>query len=263
MVKNFIYDVGFCTSTLNLALNLLVSYELSYEQKEEFKKTLIKFNPYDDPYEELNEINLHNLIDQIFNPIDLNEEKITSWQVRVRIIELKHIAGINETVYCVIEIGDQKFRSKEKSLENLNYSNDDQVFITRIETKQFQKAFNYKIVIAVYFKNFFYADRLVGKFQTDFATIYRQPGHEVYHKWGEILAKNDKSVRKKSHDMDTNHVETDLNDVSMSEMSYNASATEFLVKGYVKFDIILQSKGDKVKIHYEQNKNDDSDDIES
>ena len=93
-------------------------------------------------------------------------------------------------------------------------------------------------------------DTLVGKFVTDFGTIYRQPGtkysnysiptiqlnikyinkgHEVYHKWGEILAKNDKPET------------ADMNSSTMFP-------SEYVLKGYVKFDIILQSKGDKAKV---------------
>ena len=37
---------------------------------------------------------------------------------------------------------------------------------------------------------------------------------------------------------------------------------EASIKGYIKFDIILQSEGDKVKIHYEDNNIDDEDELE-
>lgn len=107
-----------CTSTLTLALNLIMSYELSFDQKAKFKKTIIKSNLlFDNSYgnsNELGEINLPNFLSQLFYT-DLNE-KITSWQVRVRIIELKHLVGINENVYCIVEIGDKKFKTKRKIL---------------------------------------------------------------------------------------------------------------------------------------------------
>ena len=51
---------------------------------------------------------------------------------------------------------------------------------------------------------------MVGSFQTDFGSIYRHPGHEVYHKWGELINKN-------------------------------VSDEEYSTKGYVKFDIILNT----------------------
>lgn len=127
-IKKFIYEVSNCSSTLTLALNLVMSYELSFEQKAKFKQSIIRNNLFYDNYNnnnELGEINLHNLLNQIFYA-DLNE-KITSWQVRVRIIELKHLIGINETVYCVVEIGDQKFRTKEKHIDNLLFNDDDEV----------------------------------------------------------------------------------------------------------------------------------------
>lgn len=149
--------------------------------------------------EELNAVaHLHSLMQQIFYSDD---EKITAWQVRVRIVELKHLVvgvPLGQLVYCVIDIGGKKFRTKEKQIDALNFDADDEVFIARIETKEYQKALNYQIVISVkqklnintiifvfysqfisyskvYFKHFFY-DTLVGNFCTDFRTIYRQPG---------------------------------------------------------------------------------------
>ena len=76
---------------------------------------------------------------------------------------------------------------------------------------------------------------MVGKFQTDFGTIYRHPGHEVYHKWGEILQKTDRPYKK--------------NYSSFTDLNYeNNSINEFSLKGFVKFDIILLSRGDKSKV---------------
>jgi hypothetical protein len=64
------------------------------------------------------------------------------------------------------------------------------------------------------------------------ALLMTNPGHEVYHKWGEILCKNDKPAQSKMND-------------SGDFTTYD----EYSLKGYVKFDIILQSKGDKSKVN--------------
>ena len=161
-------EVGICPISLSLALNLIMSYELAYEQKGKYrqdtrkslneheiikkifitkgilKKLLVKNNPYENQF---NETNSHSFLDQIFytNP---NADKITSWQIRVKIIELRHLVGSNETVYCLVEIADQKFRTKEKRIDDLHFK-DDEIFIARIDGKMFQKAFNYKIQISV------------------------------------------------------------------------------------------------------------------
>ena len=60
-------------------------------------------------------------------------------------------------------------------------------------------------------------------------TIYKQPGHEAYNKWGELLKKNEKN-----------------NDIS--DKDSDTFLWEFDSKGFVKFHITLQSKGDKGKV---------------
>ncbi|RNA26904.1 otoferlin isoform X1, partial [Brachionus plicatilis] len=240
-VRSWLQDVNQCPSSLNLALNLIMSYELNNEQKDRFKKSVIRNNLSHSPNETMysNEIYLPNLLSQIF--YTEWTEKIYSWQIRVRIIELKLLHGQEETVYCMVQIGDQKFRTNDKSISNLHYTDDDETFIARIECKQYQKAFNYKISVSVYFKKFLYSDQFVGKFEVDFGTIYRLPGHEAHHKWGELFYINDKVD-------------------SADEGIFNS---EMVSRGFVKFDVILQSKGDKAKIHYDEYKSDDNDEIEN
>ena len=100
--------------------------------------------------EELNVVaHLHALMQQM---LYTNEEKITAWQVRVRIVELKHLvvgAPIGQLVYCLVEIDGNRFRTRPKQIDALNFEEDDEVFIARIETKDYQKALNYQIVISV------------------------------------------------------------------------------------------------------------------
>ena len=146
-VRTLVHEVSSSSSTLSLALNLIMSYELSYEQKASFKKSLIKNNPFYFNYES-NEIKTHILINQLF--YDIHYLRITSWQVRVILHELKHLTSSgNEVVYCVVDIGGHKFKSKETQIDNLNFENDKQVFIARIENEDYQKAFNYLITIEV------------------------------------------------------------------------------------------------------------------
>ncbi|CAF0895015.1 unnamed protein product, partial [Brachionus calyciflorus] len=247
-VFKWLKQVCKCSSTLNLALILIMSFELNNDQKAKFRKSIIRnnfsLNPIESTY--TNEIFLPNLLSQIFYT-DLNE-KIHSWQVRVRIIELKLLLGVEGTIYCIVDIGDQKFRTKDKSINNLQFEDEEATFIARIESKKFQKAFNYPIKISVFYKKFIYSDVLLGKFMVDFGTIYRQPGHEAHHKWGELFIRNEKI--NKALDNGENLEES---------IVYQ----EFLSRGYVKFDVILQSKGDKAKIHYDENKADNDQEIEN
>jgi hypothetical protein len=60
----------------------------------------------------------------------VEEEKITSWQVRVRIVELKHLvvgAPLGQLVYLVVEIGEKRFRTRDKQIDALDFDNDDEV----------------------------------------------------------------------------------------------------------------------------------------
>ena len=93
------------------------------DKRKQFK-SFIRDADYDN--ETLNDINTHNLISQLF--YTESDEKITSWQVKVRIIEIKHLVGLNKAVYCIVKIGNQIFRTKEKSIENLDLSNEDEVY---------------------------------------------------------------------------------------------------------------------------------------
>lgn len=146
IIQSFLSEVGYCTSTLNLALNLLISYELTHERKERLKQQLLSNQTYNelanhsstsrnhsssshnDEEQELNVIaHLHSLMQQIFY---VEEEKITSWQVRVRIVELKHLvvgAPLGQLVYLVVEIGEKKFRTRDKQIDALDFDNDDEV----------------------------------------------------------------------------------------------------------------------------------------
>ena len=57
--------------------------------------------------------------------------------------------GINETVYCIINVGDLKFKTREKYIDNLQFYDENEVFTARINIKEFQKAFNQIITFSV------------------------------------------------------------------------------------------------------------------
>lgn len=52
----------------------------------------------------------------------LKSNRLNSWQVRVQLIELKHILGHNENVYCTVQIANQTFKSSVKPVENLKFN---------------------------------------------------------------------------------------------------------------------------------------------
>ena len=54
--------------------------------------------------------------------------KVTSWQVRVQIIEIKYLLGTNEEVFCQVEIGGNKFTTANKRIGSLTFN---EVILTR------------------------------------------------------------------------------------------------------------------------------------
>ena len=239
LVKKFIFEIGRSPTLLTVALNLIMKYELEDKQKVTINKLLIKLNPFS--YWDFNLTdNSQCLLNQYFN-LEV-DEVITSWQITVNLLEIKNLIGVNETVFCVVDINDKKFTTKEKHIDKLRFDEDDSdeaKFLVRIERQTLKAAFNSVVKISVYFKNFYpFSPTLVGKFQTDLGTIYDQPGHSVTHKWGEILSKN-----------------------SHNEDMYNINS-EFTLKGYIKFDISIKTDNDKNKIFSEEFKREDSDDLD-
>ena len=90
-----------------------MSYKIIPEYKKSFKNSIIKNNNFND-YCEWNEVKSHLLFNQLFD--DTSLLKITKWQCRVVLHELKRLSGPFQTVYCIVEIGDQKFKTKEKNI---------------------------------------------------------------------------------------------------------------------------------------------------
>jgi hypothetical protein len=98
------------------AINIILNYEIENRLKIKFRQKLEELRP--------NKYDFSPLSNYIkFNAMmstHLDEEK-NDWQVRLRLIKLKHIPGVNNMVYCIIQIGDRKFRTKTKSLNDLNF----------------------------------------------------------------------------------------------------------------------------------------------
>lgn len=64
--------------------------------------------------------NQKNIQTFLTNSAYLNE-KVKTWLVRFKLIEIKNLNGPSETVYCVVQIAGQKYTSAEKSSQNLKF----------------------------------------------------------------------------------------------------------------------------------------------
>lgn len=85
--------------------------------------------------------------------------RLTSWQVRVNLIEIRHLLGTNKEVYCIINIGNQVFKSNTKPIDKLKYL---EVFTARFDNIRSSKLFSQLLSILVYFKQFLKSDLLIG-----------------------------------------------------------------------------------------------------
>lgn len=107
---------------LAFAIDLIEYYELSLEDKERIRGLIRLSCNY-----EWTDARRNIYFSHIFN--EANMQPINSWQVKVKLHELelhelKHYTGLNETVDCYVEIGNQKFKTKEKNIDNLNFENE-------------------------------------------------------------------------------------------------------------------------------------------
>ena len=85
---------------------------------------------------EWTDVRRHVYFNHIFNEAKMHSKK--SWQVRVVLHELRirHYTGINEIVYCQVDIGGKKQqKTKETHIDNLIFEN---------EVKCFMFGFNFK-----------------------------------------------------------------------------------------------------------------------
>ena len=148
IIKDFINEtVGKSQETLAFFIDLMEKYELNSEQKSKFKEVLINCNPFRCEYE-WTDVRRVFFFNHIFH--EANTLMIKKWNVKLVIRELqglKHSTGLNELVYCQIEIGKQTFKTKEKMIDDLKFDNE--IFTTQIECDQHQKALNYLVVITV------------------------------------------------------------------------------------------------------------------
>lgn len=54
---------------------------------------------------------------------------LTSWQVKVQLIEIRNLFGNNKNVYCTVRIADQMFKSSIKSIDKLRFN---EVYLKRV-----------------------------------------------------------------------------------------------------------------------------------
>ncbi len=86
------------------------------------------------------------------NSLEKNYNKfinsVTSWLIRVNIIELRNVSGQNENVYLTVNVGDKLFRTRAKPINNtvLKY---DELFRHKLENIETYEVLNLLVKITV------------------------------------------------------------------------------------------------------------------
>ncbi|XP_053624309.1 otoferlin-like isoform X2 [Plodia interpunctella] len=152
--------------------------------------------------------------------------KAADFQVCVTVIEARQLAGLNMDPVVCVQIGDGKKYTSVKESTNCPYYNEYFVFDFHMPPIMlFDKIITLSVLHS---RNILRANKLLGSFKLDVATVWNQPDRQFYHKWALL---------------------TDPDDVAAGP------------KGYLKCDISVIGKGDTIKVPPKSEK--DEDDIEA
>uniref|UniRef100_A0A3P9CRT9 Fer-1 like family member 6 n=1 Tax=Maylandia zebra TaxID=106582 RepID=A0A3P9CRT9_9CICH len=136
--------------------------------------------------------------------------KPQSFQIAINITEARQLVGENIDPSIVIEIGDEKKQTSVKEGTNAPFYNEYFVFdFFALKDVFFDKVIKLTVLHSKMLRSF-----SVGSFKLDVWTVYKQPGHQFINKWAML---------------------TEGGDISTG------------VKGYIKCDISLSSKGDTMQ----------------
>ncbi|XP_035446116.2 otoferlin isoform X5 [Spodoptera frugiperda] len=152
--------------------------------------------------------------------------KAADFQVCVTVIEARQLAGLNMDPVVCVQIGDVRKYTSVKESTNCPYYNEYFVFDFHMPPIMlFDKIITLSVLQS---RNILRANKLLGSFKLDVATVWSQPDRQFFHKWALL---------------------TDPDDVGAG------------AKGYLKCDISVIGKGDAIKVPPKSEK--DEDDIEA
>ncbi|CAH2035369.1 unnamed protein product, partial [Iphiclides podalirius] len=152
--------------------------------------------------------------------------KAADFQVCVTIIEARQLAGLNMDPVVCVQVGDVRKYTSVKESTNCPYYNE--YFVFDLHMPPIMLLDQLITVSVLQSRNILRANKLLGSFKVDVATVWNQPGRQFYHKWATLI---------------------DPDDVTAG------------LKGYLKCDISVIGKGDTVQIPLTSER--DEDDIEA
>ncbi|XP_072905190.1 myoferlin-like [Hemitrygon akajei] len=153
-----------------------------------------------------------------------NSNKPEDFQVRIRIIEGRHLQGLNIRPVVKVYVGDSTFRTRIRRGNNPVF---DEIFFQNFH-KTPSEVFNTSIHIQVLNSHSLRSDSMIGIFKLDIGSIYDFPGHAVLRKW---------------------------------LLLYEVDGAHSMSRGYLKVSIIVLAAGDEAPIDKKGTNEDD--DVES
>ncbi|XP_069773690.1 myoferlin-like isoform X3 [Narcine bancroftii] len=150
--------------------------------------------------------------------------KSQDFQVRIRIIEGRHLHGVNIRPVVKLYVGDSAFRTRIRRGNNPVF---DEIFFQNFH-KTPSEVFNTSIHIQVLNSHSLRSDSMIGVFKLDIGSVYDFPGHAVLRKW---------------------------------LLLYEVDDTHSMAKGYLKVSIIVLAVGDEAPI--DKKGTNEEDDVES
>ncbi|XP_068632419.1 otoferlin-like [Battus philenor] len=152
--------------------------------------------------------------------------KAADFQICVTVVEARQLAGLNMDPVVCVQVGETRKYTSVKESTNCPYYNEYFVFDFHMPPVMlFDKIITLSVLQS---RNILRANKLLGSFKLDVATVWNQPDRQFYHKWALL---------------------TDPDDIAAG------------AKGYLKCDISVIGKGDSIKIPPMSEK--DEDDIEA
>merc|ERR1739848_242119 len=124
-------------------------------------------------------------------------QKPVHFQIQVSIVEAKQLSGTNMDPVCLVQIGDDKKYTSQKTQTNSPYWNEVFVFDYNLSRDEiFDKMMHFMVFTS---KNLLRTGNLVGQFKMDIGTIYEQPDHQFSKKWAVLTDPNDLNTGPKGY----------------------------------------------------------------
>ncbi|XP_065071964.1 myoferlin-like isoform X2 [Rhopilema esculentum] len=175
-------------------------------------------------------------------------DKPTDFQVRIKVIEGRQLAGANIHPVVKVTLGKESKQTRVKSATNRPHFDESFFFNFNMRPNElFDQMINFEVLNS----RKLLSDAIIGTFQCDVGLVYDEDSHALVRKWILLTAPEDKMGGTKEEEGDAK---------SKSRSSDGKQGGE--PAGYLKITAIVLGPGDEIPDSVKAGGNDDSEDIE-